>query len=64
MGELHTGPIHPLSGAAQKIPKIMAVNYSGHQLTRRLGCAAPAYHKNEGVTPQPGACKCGLGLGI
>ena len=35
----------------------MAVNYCGRQLARRLGWAAPAYHKKEGATPHPGACK-------
>ena len=32
---------------AQKIHKIMAVNYCGHQLARRL----------EGTAPHPGVCK-------
>ena len=43
----------PVEDLAQKI--IMAVNYCGHQLTRRLGLAALAYHKKEGVIPHPGA---------
>ena len=38
----------------------MAVNYCGHQLARRLGWAAPAYHKKEGAIPHPGACKFSL----
>ena len=41
-------------------PKIMAVNYCGRQLARRLAWAAPAYHKKEGATPRPGACKLSL----
>ena len=41
-------------------PKIMAVNYCLLQLARRLGWAAPAYHKKEGATPHPGACKLSL----
>ena len=42
-------------------PKIlMAVNYCGHQLTKRLGWAAPAYHKNQGATLHPGACNLSL----
>ena len=37
-------------------PKIlMAVNYCVRQLARRLGWAAPAYHRKEGATPHPGA---------
>ena len=36
-------------------PKIlMAVNYCRRQLARRLGWAAPAYHKKEGAIPHPG----------
>ena len=35
----------------------MAVNYCGRQLAQGLGWAAPAYHKYEGATPHPGACK-------
>ena len=42
-------------------PKIlMAVNYCGRQLARRLGLVAPAYHKKEGVTQYPAACKFSL----
>ena len=67
----------PVKHLVPKILKIMAVNYCGRQLARRLGWAAPAYHKKEGVTLNPGACKfslqydgglmsalgCGLGRG-
>ena len=45
---------------AQKILKIMALNYSGRQLARRLGLAAPAYHKKEGAIRHPGACQFSL----
>ena len=38
----------------------MAVNYYGHQVARRLGWVAPAYHKNEGATLHAGACKHSL----
>ena len=50
----------PVKHLAQKILKIMAVNYCGRQLARRLGWAAPAYHKNKRATPHPGACKLSL----
>ena len=43
---------------AQEIP--MTVNYCGRQLTRTLGYAAHAYHKKEGATLHPGACKHSL----
>ena len=66
--------MHPEKHQAPKILKIMAVNYCGCQLDRWLGWAAPAYHKNEGATPHPGACNitgglmgalgCGLKRGI
>ena len=39
---------------------LMAVNYCGHQLARSLGWAAPAYHKKEGESPHPLACKHSL----
>ena len=45
---------------APNILKIMAVNYCWRQLARKLGWAAPAYHKKEGATPHPGACKFNL----
>ena len=38
----------------------MAVNYCGLQLARRLGWAAPAYHKEEGAFPHSGVCKFSL----
>ena len=38
----------------------MTVNYCGRQLARSLGWTAPAYHKKEGATPHPGACKHSL----
>ena len=41
----------PVKDLAQKIR--MAVNYCSCQLTRRLGWAAPAYHKKIGATPHP-----------
>ena len=50
----------PVSIPTQKILKIVAVNHCGHQLARRLGWAAPAYHIKEGPTPHPGACKFSL----
>ena len=44
----------------QLSPKsLMEVNYCGSQLAQRLG-AAPAYHKKEGATPNPDACKYSL----
>ena len=57
---------------------LVAVNYCRCQLAKRLRWAAPAYHKKEGATPRPGACRhtysmtgnlmgdlgCGLGRGI
>ena len=36
---------------------LMAVNYCGLQPARRLGWAAPAYHRKERATLHPGACK-------
>ena len=48
--------ILPEKHLAPKIPKIMAVNYCGRQLARRLGMATPAYHKKLGATSHPGAC--------
>ena len=50
----------PVRHLAPKILKIMAVNYCGCQLDGRLTWVAPAYHKNEGATPHPGACMFGL----
>ena len=50
----------PVKHLAPIILKIMAVNYCGLQLARRLGWATPAYHKKEGVTPHPGTCKLSL----
>ena len=42
-------------------PKIlMAVNYCGRQLPSTLGWAATAFHKKEGATSHPGACKHSL----
>ena len=32
----------------------MEVNYCGHQLAQKLWSAAPAYHKKEGVSQNPG----------
>ena len=37
----------PVKHLAQKILKIMAVNYCGRHLARRLGWAAPAYNKEK-----------------
>ena len=45
----------PVRHLAPKI--LMAINYCGRQLARRLEWAAPAYHKKEGATPHPGASK-------
>ena len=39
----------PVKHVAQKILKVMAVNHSGHQLARRLGWVAPAYHEQDGI---------------
>ena len=50
----------PVKHPVKKILKIMAVNYCGRQLARRFRLAAPAYHKKEGATPHPGACKLSL----
>ena len=50
----------PVKHLAPKILKIIAVDYCERQQTQRLGLAAPAYHKNEGATPHPGACKFSL----
>ena len=47
--------MHPVKYQDQKI--LMAVNYCWHQLARRLGLAAPAYHKMEGATMHSGTCK-------
>ena len=52
-------------------PKIlMAVNYCGRQLAGRMGWAAPAYHKSDGVGIASsmmgglmGDLGCGLGCG-
>ena len=42
-------------------PKIlMADNYCGRLLVKRLGWAAPAYRRKEGATQHLGACKCCL----
>ena len=41
----------------------MAVNYCGRQLARTLGWTAPAYHKKEGATQNPGASKLSLQYG-
>ena len=43
----------PVKHLAQKILKIMAVNYCGRQQDRRYGWAAPAYHKKEVATTHP-----------
>ena len=43
----------PIKHIASKI--LTVVNYCGRQLARRLGWAAPAYHKKECATPHPGA---------
>ena len=53
----------PVEHPAPKMLTIMAVNYCGSQLARRFQWAAPAYHKKEGATPHPGACKCSLQYG-
>ena len=50
--------MHPVKHLAQKI--LMAVNYCGRQLNRRLGWTAPAYHEKEGAAPHPDACKFSL----
>ena len=50
----------PVKHLAQKILKIMAVNYCGRQLARRLGLALFAFHEKEGATPHPGVCMFGL----
>ena len=50
----------PCKTSSSEILKIMAVNYCGHQINRRLGLAAPAYHKKEGATQHPLACKFSL----
>ena len=47
--------------AKHQTPTIhIAVDDCGRQLARRLGWAAPAYHKKEDATPHPGAHKHGL----
>ena len=38
----------------------MEVSKRGHQPARRLGWAAPAYHKKDGATPHPGSRRHGL----
>ena len=48
----------PVEHLASKI--LIAVNYCGRQLARRLGWEAPAYHKKEGATLHPGACRYSL----
>ena len=48
----------PVRHLAKKI--LMAVNYCVHQLFRRLGWSAPAYHKKEGAIPHPVAHKHSL----
>ena len=48
----------PVRHLAQKI--LLAVNYCGRQLARRLWWAAPAYHEKEGATPHPVVRKHGL----
>ena len=50
----------PVKHIAPKILKIMAVNYCGCHIARRLGWAAPAYHEKEGGTPHPGVRKHSL----
>ena len=50
----------PVKHLAQKILKIMAVNYCWRQLARRLGWMAPACHENEGATLHHWACKHSL----
>ena len=39
---------------------LMAVNYCGRQLARRLGWASPAYHKKDGATSHSGVGKLSL----
>ena len=42
-------------------PRILnELNYCGRQLARRLGWAAPAFHKEKDATPHPGTCKHSL----
>ena len=50
----------PVKHLAQKIIKIMAVNYCGRQLAQWLWRAAPAFHKKEGAAPHHVACKFSL----
>ena len=50
----------PVWHLANKILKIMAVNYCGYQLARRFGWAVPACHKEGGAAQHPGACKFSL----
>ena len=50
----------PVKQLAPKILKIMAFYYCVCQLAQRLGLVASAYHKKEGATPHPGACKLSL----
>ena len=38
----------------------MTFNYCDNHLARMLGWSAPAYHKKDGATPHPGACKFSL----
>ena len=47
--------IPPVRHLALKI--LMAVSDCARQLACRLVWAVPAYHKEEGATPHPGACK-------
>ena len=48
----------PVKHLAPKI--LMAVHYCGRQLARRIGWAAPAFHKKEGASTYPGVCKHSL----
>ena len=48
----------PVKNLAKKI--LMAVNYCGCQLARRLGWATPVHLEKEGATPHPGTSKHSL----
>ena len=50
--------LHAPIEASMKV--LMAIDYCGHQLARRLGWPAPAYLKEEGATPHPGIFRHGL----
>ena len=50
----------PVKHLAPKILKIMAVNYCGCKLARRMWWVAHAYHKKECAAPHPWGCKFGL----